>query len=42
MTKQVVLRSFAWDVLNRGEPYQPFNWQLKHVHSRREKRVILP
>lgn len=42
MTKQPVLRSFAWDVLNRGEPYQPFNWQLKHVHTRQEKRVILP
>lgn len=35
----------VWRVLNRGAEYQPFAWQVQHLHSqvdRGVKRIILP
>ena len=34
-----------WRVLNRGAPYEPFDWQVEHLHSKVDagfKRIILP
>lgn len=33
-----------WSVINRGNPYEPFDWQVQHLHSKVEygfKRIIL-
>ena len=35
-------RTVFWDVLEKGDPYRPFDWQALHIHARRQmKRVIL-
>ena len=35
----------VWNILNRGLPYEPFDWQVEHLHSKIDagyKRIILP
>jgi len=42
MSNLTYQRSVFWDVLEKGSPYQPFDWQARHIHARRSsKRVIL-
>ena len=31
----------AWDVINDGNPYTPFDWQARHIHARPDTRFII-
>ena len=41
MSEIIYQRHPMWEVLNEGDPYQPFPWQAEHIHSAPDTRFII-
>lgn len=41
MSEITYQRHPMWEVLNEGNPYQPFPWQAEHIHAAPETRFII-